>query len=252
MAFWFRNFNRVALSSGTLVVLLLFHNCSAPLSSFSSDGSHEKLENNGQGYTGKAFINIAKDGSCGTKSIRAVIERIGDKYYQTAKDCQSQAPVDVTAAVSAQAYNLNALVFTSALFESLDQSQTTYSDVVCRGRATTLYKGQLPFADVSMQPTGEFESPSGNPIYKGYAKTGVFDSAGVLIAMEEYEITRAVEIVNGPSALRLFVLSDSNPQAGTMNTLTIPRDRPDQASFQFLPQGGTTALAVQPMDCYQH
>lgn len=254
MAGHYRNFKHFTLVVLALGATFLFQNCDSPFSGL-SEKSRGKPANNGQGYTGKAYFNIAKDGSCGVpEAVRSAIEKVGDSFYQTVKDCKPQSPVDVSASVGVQSYNLNMLIFSSALFESLDQKQNIYSGVACRGQGLMSVDGsqdeiQHPFADVSMQPTGQIESPSGFPLYKGYVRTGSYDSSGNLIMAEEYEIAKAVEIV-GPAAQRQFLIDNGDPGRGS--SLVIPNARPDVGTFQFLPPGYAGALVVQPMFCFYH
>lgn len=252
-----RFFKIVILFCSVISLIFTFQNCDSPFRKLSSGKSVNKPANNGQGYTGKVFINIAIDGSCGTSgSARSTIEKVSGRYYQTVKDCKEQIPVDVTANVDVQSYNFNLLIFSSTLFEIVDQNQSMYSSVACRGQGLIAVDGQnqRPFADVSMQPTGRVEGPTGNPVYKGYVKTGSYDSAGNLIVRHEYEIATAVEILNeGPN--RMFLILDSTdprPRGAGASSLNIPRARPEVGSFQFVPPGHSQALVVDPMFCYYH
>lgn len=251
--------------------LLAFQNCSLGTGGFESGNSQSSKPagngNNGEGYTGKVYVNYDVASTCPSGDVKNQVELKDGKYLQTIADCAAQTPVDVTSQIEAAGHNDSAIFSGPVLFESLSKTQTVYSEVVCRGEGSAQGSTRKGMADVSMQPTGEVEKDSsGNiigKIYKGYVKVGEYDLSGGLLNSKEFSIKRAVErtMFNGT---RHFVI-DSETSSNTVQNSAPPAPgtvkdesyglivKPDNVgAFVFKTEAMSEALMVPAMTCHFH
>lgn len=273
--------NIALVLTSTLGIVLGFQNCGIGIGQYRSVNSDKnKPANNGEGYTGKTFVNLDKNGTCvGGTAVKDAVDLIDGRYFQTVKNCVAQTAVDITSSIEAMAHNLGAVLFGPILLERLEARQTSYSEVLCRGVADELTSGQKPFADVSMQPTGEMETQTNGtiigPRYRGYVKLGAYDISGALIFTEEFEIKKAVEMppISGTRTFRIDSAT-SGPQGTNSSTQPAPQVPPapgqqtspppflehyglmippsGPAMFFFKTPSMTTPLVVRSMDCFKH
>jgi hypothetical protein len=176
----------------------------------------------------------------------------------------------VTAQVAAVGYNKTAIFSGPALYESLDSSQTVYSDVVCRGEGPSKDSMRIGKADVSMQPTGDVQrDANGNitgKVYKGYVKVGEYDLAGNLLSSKEFPISIAVEKNFVPNA-RFFIIDSETTSRNSMGPGSTPpttgtaldeiyglmvNKTTNLGAFHFKTPEMSDDIMIQGMDCHSH
>lgn len=236
-----------------------------------SKSSSEGIKNNGEGYTGKVYSNIAETGECTVAgSVKAEVQKVGERYYETVRDCQPVQPTDITEEILAEAYNSTALFWRSALFENLTGNQTRFSKVICRGQATDAFEGMKPFADVSMQPTDEVVPDPvlgvERRIFTGYVKLGAYGESGNLVHQDEFPVRRALEDITARATIYHIDSQTSNnvlPLTGGMGAPTSMSEFEREnyslmvfddgtGSFVFKSENLSMPLIVPDMQCYRH
>jgi len=206
MKFWFRIYIYIWLPI-LAISLALFQNCAPNGSpqngastkaldslSNSPNGSKNPLSHlaNGDGYAKGIYMNIASVNASCPDGVKAIIVKDGDHYEQTKKDCKPLSPaLDVTEQIEIMEHNPLVLFTTDALFEVRPVATSAPSEIVCRGVASKTYKGKLPYADISLLPSGK-KTSAGRRIMSGYIITGNY-SNNQLVDRETIRLLNVVE-----------------------------------------------------------
>lgn len=162
---------------------------------------------NGEGYSGKlTFIQIDTDATCPNKDqpqSAISLDPLTNQAELIIENCQSITPEPIEIGSGYLAYNNDALIFKSRLFQNTIPTQfqsPSASDIkepihfLCRGRpqlfeltdsGTVPLKGETMSMDIQIGPalfTAPNKDGTLNNIRKSYVKMGRYNSSGILTA----------------------------------------------------------------------